>query len=273
MQTTASSSALFAARSETSLPGDMSGPHPEDQELSPTMTARQNSPIRRKTKDNRCSPKRNTRFYERYLHLRSACSLLASLGECYAGMTFPGQKLHFLSQVFDEVFDGLYGYAMVLTRDPTEAEDLVQETCVRAVKAMESLQPNSNPKSWLFTILRNIWLNQVRQRRSAPRIIELDVDESIAERAVEVSKDPHALYASKLERDQVRKAIQQLPDNLREIIVLREYLELSYQEIATLLGCPAGTVMSRLGRARSKLRALLSDTLRAPGRKAKRAAQ
>lgn len=186
-------------------------------------------------------------------------------------MTFPGQKLHFLSQVLDEVFDGLYGYAMVLTRDRTEAEDLVQETCVRAVKAMESLQPDSNAKSWLFTILRNIWLNQVRQRRSAPRIIGLDVDESTAELAVEVSEDPYALYASKLERDQVRKAIQQLPDELREIIVLREYGELSYQEIATLLDCPAGTVMSRLGRARSKLRSLLSDALRSHDRKPKKA--
>lgn len=188
-------------------------------------------------------------------------------------MTFPGQKLHFLSQVLDEVFDGLYGYAMVLTRDRTEAEDLVQETCVRAVKAMESLQPDSNAKSWLFTILRNIWLNQVRQRRAAPRIIGLDADESTAELAVEVSEDPYALYASKLERDQVRKAIQQLPDELREIIVLREYGELSYHEIATLLDCPAGTVMSRLGRARSKLRSLLSDALRSHDRKPKKATQ
>jgi RNA polymerase sigma-70 factor, ECF subfamily len=183
------------------------------------------------------------------------------------------KKYHFLNQVLDEVFDGLYGYAMILSRDRTEAEDLVQETCVRAIKAIESLRPGSNAKSWLFTILRNIWLNQLRQRRSAPKIVELDVDESTAELAVEASKDPHALYASKVERDQVRKAIQQLPDHLREIIVLREYGELSYLEIATLLDCPAGTVMSRLGRARSKLRSLLSRTLRTPDRKAKGAAE
>jgi RNA polymerase sigma-70 factor, ECF subfamily len=87
--------------------------------------------------------------------------------------------------------------------------------------------------------------------------------------AVESSKDPHALYVSKVERDQVREAIQQLPDEFREIIVLREYQELSYQEIATLLDCPAGTVMSRLGRARSKLRSLLSSTLGLTDRRAK----
>jgi len=99
------------------------------------------------------------------------------------------------------------------------------------------------------------------------------VDESTAELAVEASKDPYSLYASKVERKQVREAIQQLSKEFREIIVLREYGELSYQEIASVLGCPAGTVMSRLGRARSKLRSLLSGTLRIRDREAKGAAE
>ncbi len=200
------------------------------------------------------------------------------------GVTFPPEKRLFLSQVLDEVLDGLYGYAMVLSRDRTEAEDLVQETCVRAVQATESLRPDSNVKSWLFTILRNIWLNQLRQRRAAPKIVELDMDESTAELAVETSKDPYALYVSKVEREQVRDAIQQLSEQVRdaiqqlseefrEIIVLREYGELSYQEIASVLGCPVGTVMSRLGRARTKLRSLLSGSLRTPDRRAKGAAE
>ena len=121
-------------------------------------------------------------------------------------------------------------------------------------------------KSWLFTILRNIWLNQVRRRRTAPKMVGLDVDESIADVAVEPSKDPLALYESKVEREQMRAAIQQLPVEFREIILLREYEGLSYQEIAAFLGCPAGTVMSRLGRARAKLRALLSGPLRTADR-------
>jgi len=154
--------------------------------------------------------------------------------------------------------DGLFGYAMVLTRNPTEAADLVQETYVRALQARASSRPRSNVKSWLFTILRNIWLNQLRHERTAPEIVELEAHQDIAEVAIETSKDPHAQYVSKMEQDIVRNAIQQLPAEFREIIILREYEELSYQEIAAMLDCPAGTVMSRLARARSKLRLMLS---------------
>jgi RNA polymerase sigma-70 factor (ECF subfamily) len=154
--------------------------------------------------------------------------------------------------------DGLFGYAMVLTRNPAEAADLVQETYVRALKARASLRPGSNVKGWLFTILRHIWLNQLRHERTAPEIVKLEAHEGIADVAIETSKDPHAQYVSKMEQEMVRNAIQQLPAEFREIIVLREYEELSYQEIAGMLDCPAGTVMSRLARARSKLRVLLS---------------
>jgi len=154
--------------------------------------------------------------------------------------------------------DELFGYAMVLTRNPAEATDLVQETYVRALKAKQSLHANSNVKSWLFTILRNIWLNQLRHERSAPQIVELEAYEGIADVAVATSKDPHAQYVSKIEQEKVRNAILQLPAEFREIIILREYEDLSYQEIAAMLDCPAGTVMSRLARARSRLRVLLS---------------
>jgi len=269
----ASSSTFLAVRSETPLPGDRSGRDPGDQEPRANMAAKQNSRIRTRTKESYFFAQGNVRFYGQHGHRNPIYPIPVSPGACCVVMTFPCEKRRFLGQVLDDVFDGLYGYALVLSRDRTEAEDLVQETCVRAVKAVESLQPGSNAKSWLFTILRNIWLNQVRQRRTAPQIVELDVDESTLGLAVEASKDPHALYVSKVERAQVRVAIQQLPDEFREIIVLREYEELSYQEIATLLGCPAGTVMSRLGRARSKLRSLLSVTLRTPDRKAKGATQ
>jgi RNA polymerase sigma-70 factor (ECF subfamily) len=154
--------------------------------------------------------------------------------------------------------DGLFGYAMVLRRNPTAAADLVQETYVRALKAQKNLRPSSNVKSWLFTILRNIWLNQLRHERNAPEIVDLEAHESIADVAVETSKDPHAQYASKIEQERLRNAIAQLPEEFREIIILREYEELSYQEIAAILHCPAGTVMSGLARARSKLRLLFS---------------
>ena len=156
-----------------------------------------------------------------------------------------------------EYLDGLYSYALVLSRNRAEGEDLVQETCVRALRAMEKLRPESNVKSWLFTILRNIWLNKLRQRKAAPDTVELDAHEHVANRAVDSSRDPYAAYVSDLEGEQVRRAIEQLPLEFREIVLLREYEELSYEEIATMLQCPVGTVMSRLARARSKLRDLL----------------
>jgi len=140
----------------------------------------------------------------------------------------------------------------------------VQETCLRALRAMERLRPDSNVKSWLFTILRNIWLNQLRQRKTAPDNTALNSDEYGENRAVDSSKDPYATYVSDLEREQVRHAIEQLPLEFREIILLREYEELSYEEIAAMLQCPLGTVMSRLARARSKLRDLLLATAMTP---------
>jgi RNA polymerase sigma-70 factor, ECF subfamily len=158
---------------------------------------------------------------------------------------------------FAEYLDGLYGYAFVLTRNRAEAEDLVQEACLRALRAIGRLRADSNVKSWLFTILRNIWLNQLRQRRSTPAIVELDADGGGASDPPDTSQDPHSVYVSEVEREQVRAAIEQLPVEFREIIMLREFEELSYQEIAAVLNCPPGTVMSRLARARSKLRELL----------------
>ena len=158
--------------------------------------------------------------------------------------------------------DGLYSYALVLTRNHAEAEDLVQETYVRALPAMGRLRTDSNTKGWLFTILRNVWLNQLRKWRNGPQMIEMEGNDGVANSIVEPSKDPHDLYVSKLEAEQVRAAIKELPADFREIILLREYEDLSYQEIATVLDCPVGTVMSRLGRARAKLRVLLSTTLK-----------
>jgi len=171
----------------------------------------------------------------------------------------PQQRLDFSAYL-----DGLYGYAMVLSRNRAEAEDLVQETCMRALRGMDRLRSDESAKNWLFTILRNIWLNQLRARRTTPDLIELDANGNGASQPADATQDPHADYISQIEREQVRAAIQQLPLEFREIIILREYEELSYQEIATLLGCPIGTVMSRLARARSKLREFLSSSRTAP---------
>jgi RNA polymerase sigma-70 factor (ECF subfamily) len=88
-----------------------------------------------------------------------------------------------------------------------------------------------------------------------------DIDQLLPEFRASGAKDPHSLLVASLDLDQVRQAISRLPVESREIILLREFEDLSYQEIADVLKCPMGTVMSRLGRARSKLRELLSSTL------------
>jgi RNA polymerase sigma-70 factor (ECF subfamily) len=163
-----------------------------------------------------------------------------------------------------EYMDGLYGYALYLTRNYAEAEDLVQETYVRAMSAMARLREGSNVKVWLFTILRNIWFNQLRCRRNRPQMVGVENEDGDANRVVEPSKGPHDTYVSKVEAEHVRAAIQELQTEYREIILLREYEELSYQEIASVLKCPVGTVMSRLSRARAKLHPLLSARLFSP---------
>jgi RNA polymerase sigma-70 factor, ECF subfamily len=157
-----------------------------------------------------------------------------------------------------EYLDGLYSYAMVLTRNHAEAEDLVQETYTRAMQAMQKLRVDSNIKGWLFTILKNIWFNQLRKRRNGPQMVDIEAGDSVANNIVEPSTNSYDLYVSKLEAEQVRAAIQKLPVEFREIILLREYEDLSYREIANILQCPLGTVMSRLGRARARLRTLLT---------------
>ena len=156
-----------------------------------------------------------------------------------------------------QYLDGLYGYAMTLARNQAEAEDLVQETYLRAMSACERLRPGSNLKSWLFTILRNIRFNQLRDSRSKPRWIETDEPSYIPELEDKSSKDPFSLYLTKIKEADVRQAIENLPAVHREVIVLREFEQLSYGEIAQILDCPPGTVMSRLNRARERLKEML----------------
>jgi RNA polymerase sigma-70 factor, ECF subfamily len=160
-----------------------------------------------------------------------------------------------------DYMDSLYAYAMVLRRDPAEAGDLVQETYLRALMSKERLRPTSNVKSWLFTILRNIWLNQLRHERAAPKVAELDSESNLSNVLPADTEDPFDVYAKNLQRERVRTAITRLPAKLREIVILREYEELSYQQIGEVLKLPLGTVTSRLARARSKLGVLLSLSL------------
>jgi RNA polymerase sigma-70 factor, ECF subfamily len=155
--------------------------------------------------------------------------------------------------------DSLYRYALSLTRNRDAAEDLLQDTYARALPALQRLRIESNLKSWLFTILRNNWFNQLRKRNAAPQLIQIAPENN---RDIECA--PHHLNSLEIlvsEEDSIRvhSAIEKLSDAFREIIQLREFEDLSYSEIARVLDCPVGTVMSRLARARSKLRNLLAE--------------
>src|SRR5277367_6092440 len=107
----------------------------------------------------------------------------------------PNRLPHAEVDVIEQV-DGLYGYALVLTRNRSDAEDLVQETYIRAIGAMKRLRVDSNVKGWMFTILRNIWRNHLRKRRTVPEMVSIDEDESNAVTVAETSKDPLAHYIS-----------------------------------------------------------------------------
>ena len=155
-----------------------------------------------------------------------------------------------------EHIDSLFGYAMTLTRNRTEAEDLVQETYVRAVRKVSCVAAESNLRNWLFVVMRNAWLNQVRHLNSGPQFVEYDESATLA---AANDSNPQVVYLRKLEQAAVRNAIQDLPLTYREVVLLRDIEGFSYQEIAGILDCPAGTVMSRLGRARDKLRQLLAS--------------
>src|ERR1700733_2880933 len=120
--------------------------------------------------------------------------------------------------------DRLFGYAMFLTHNYASALDLVQETYLRALVAQERLPKPSEGKGWLFTILRNIWLNQLRRRPTVRETVEL-ISEGNLESAASDSTDPHILYVRRIVTTQVREAINKLPTKFREIILLREYEE------------------------------------------------
>ncbi len=156
--------------------------------------------------------------------------------------------------------DGLYGFAMSLTRNPTEAEDLVQDTYLKAALAEHKPEPGNNLKAWLFTIMRNLWLNRLRHRRSGPEFIDIESEEILEPYVSDPMADPQVVLLRQAEVDAVRTAIKRLAFPQREVLLLRDIEGFSYKEIADILACPAGTIMSRLARARERLKCLLRQT-------------
>ncbi len=158
--------------------------------------------------------------------------------------------------------DACYRFALALARDHAEADDLVQETMIRAYRAFDSYAEGTRCKAWLFRILKNVFLNR---RRADGR--EVDLEESLGaiqdlgweDRPFYRSPEDAAILAAT--RDRIQEALQRMPRDFREAVVLADVEGLSYQEIAEVMGTPIGTVMSRIHRGRRMLRALLSESL------------
>ena len=152
------------------------------------------------------------------------------------------------------LFDQLYNFAHWLTQNREEAEDLVQETYAKALKGFSSFQPGTNFRAWMYRILRNTFLTSRTGLRAAATI-PLDADDDGPELAVE-NATPETILMQRSDTQLVQNAIADLPVHYREILLLCEVEEMSYQEIAETLAIPIGTVMSRLSRARKTLRSI-----------------
>jgi RNA polymerase sigma-70 factor, ECF subfamily len=160
-----------------------------------------------------------------------------------------------------EHIDGLYSYAVAVTCNRTEAATLVQETYVRAMRTSEGSRSTGTMKKDLFVTLRNLCISRLDHEESRLPFGELEASDPVANR-LEQLKNSDKHYVSATDAEQVQAAIERLPIRLREVIVLREYGRLSYQEMADVLDCPVDAVMSQLRSARLKLRTLLATTLK-----------
>ncbi len=174
-----------------------------------------------------------------------------------ANDAFEAEALSFL--------DALYRTALRMTRSEADAEDLVQETYIRAFRFRDQFTPGTNLKAWLFRILTNTFINSYRRRQAQPEFTELDdVDEfSLYRRmsggpAASASPDPESEFLNGIVDAEVQDALTELPEKVRSVVLL-DVEGFSYKEIAEMLGIPIGTVMSRLHRGRKFLQKRLYD--------------
>ncbi len=165
---------------------------------------------------------------------------------------------------------GLYAAALRMTRNPSDAEDLVQETVLRAFRGFAGFREGTNLKAWLYRILTNTFINMYRKKQREPATVSVDGDleewflyDRLAERGAEASAETTVLEA--MPDEDVQAALESLPENFRMAVLLADVEGFSYKEIAQMLDIPIGTVMSRLHRGRRALEKALWDVARERG--------
>jgi RNA polymerase sigma-70 factor, ECF subfamily len=161
--------------------------------------------------------------------------------------------------------DAAFNYARWLAKNDADAEDVVQDAYVRALRFFSTLR-GEDARAWLLTIVRNTWYGRFPRRAgggvtTVVRVVGDKVDnvDNVDNRA-DASPDPEAQMIQQQTVDRVRRALEDLPTDFREVLVLRELEGLSYKEIAAIVGIPLGTVMSRLARARERLAGVLATS-------------
>jgi RNA polymerase sigma-70 factor (ECF subfamily) len=174
----------------------------------------------------------------------------------YAAMTKNNTKR--FQKVILPHLDAAYNYALWLSRNRHDAEDLTQEACTRALAAFARFK-HTNPRAWLLTIVRHTFFSQQQQTKQRGEVVYLDsFSEHINEHtALHTHDTPEQHLIRQAEKAALLSAMNKLSPEFREIIVLRELEGFSYDELAQILDCAIGTVMSRLARARDKLRGIL----------------
>jgi len=164
--------------------------------------------------------------------------------------------------------DGMFGAAMRLTRNPADAEDLLQETFLRAFSAYDSFEPGTNLKAWLYRILMNTYISSYRKQKRSPQTVPSEElgDFSLYRQIIEDGgRTPEAEVLDKIPDAEVKAALDELPEQFRVAVLLADVEGFSYKEIADITDTSIGTVMSRLHRGRKALQKALWEYARARG--------
>ena len=174
-------------------------------------------------------------------------------------------------QTFEELLhihlNHLYRFALYLTRKESDAEDLVQDTCMRALRFFHQFEVGTNFKAWIFTIMNHAHLSEQKRRSREKDWLSSGKPTELASYLDEQgqAENPEVLLLKSIPDAEVQKALRSLPEEFRSAIVLCDVEEMTYSEIADILHCPIGTVRSRIARARRQLHTLLYNYARREG--------